>query len=104
MFVRSPGDAVRNTFFDVKFENDVADAPNRRFRRGQLLKNRDTEARILNHFSNSAKLAFDALEARQHVALMVVIQRGLRVPGRGRVDYNMRVQSGSGGLFFGHLK
>ena len=103
MFVRALRDAVRNTLFDVKFEDDVADSTNRRFRRRQLLKNRDTETRLLDHFPNSAELALDALEARQHIALMIDIKRGRARPPR-RVDYSMRVQSGSVGLFVGHLK
>ena len=31
VLVRTLGDAVRHTFFDVKLEDDMADAPDRRF-------------------------------------------------------------------------
>src|SRR5262249_15961802 len=42
VFVRTLSDAVRHTFFDVKLEDDMADAPDRRFRRRKLLQNGDT--------------------------------------------------------------
>jgi hypothetical protein len=103
MFVRALGDAVRNALLDVKFEDDMADAPNRRFRRRQLLQNRDTETGLLDHLADAAELPFDALQPREDVSLMLDVQRGRARPARG-VDYSMRIQSGSGGLFIGHLK
>jgi len=103
VLVRSLGDAVRNALFDVEFEDDMADAPDRRFRRRQLLQNRDAETRLLDHLANAAELPFDALQPREDVALMLDVQRGRARPARG-VDYNMRIQSGSCGLFVGHLK
>ena len=103
VFVRALGDAVRNALLDVKFEDDMADAPNRCFRRRQLLQNRDTETGLLDHLANAAELPFDALQPREDVALMFDVQRGRARPARG-VDYSMRIQSGSCGLFVGHLK
>jgi hypothetical protein len=103
VFVRALGDAVRNALLDVKFEDDMADAPNRRFRRRQLLQNRDTETGLLDHLANAAELPFDALQPREDVALMLDVQRGRARPARG-IDYSMRIQSGSCGLFVGHLK
>lgn len=103
MLVRALGDAVRNALLDVKFEDDMADAPNRCFRRRQLLQNRDTETGLLDHLANAAELPFDALQPREDVTLMLDVQRGRARPARG-VDYSMRIQSGSCGLFVGHLK
>src|SRR5437016_2582475 len=106
VFVGPLRDAVRHTLFDVKFEDDMADAPDRRFRRRQLLQNGDAETGFLDHLANAAELPFDALQPREDVALMLDVQRGRARPARG-VDYSMRrmgIQSGSGGLFVGHLK
>jgi hypothetical protein len=102
VFVSSLSDAVGNTLFDVKFKDDMADAPDRRFRRRQLLQDSDTEPRLLDHLPDAAELTLDALQSREDVALMLDVQRGRARPARG-VDYNMRIQSGSGGLFVGHL-
>ena len=102
MFVSSLRDAVWNTLFDVKFEDDMADAPDRRFRRRELLQDGDTEARLLDHLSDAAELTLDALQSRKDVALMLDVQRGRARLARG-LDYSMRIQSGSGGMFIGHL-
>src|SRR5215216_1379602 len=103
VFVRPLGNAVRDALFDVKFEDDMADAPNRCFRRRQLLQNRDAETRLLDHLADAAELPLDALQSREDIALMLDVQRGRARPARG-VDYSMRIQSGSVGLFVGHLK
>ena len=102
MFVSTLRDAVRDTPFDVKFEDDMTDAPDRRFRRRKLLQNGDTETWLLNHLSDAAELSLDALQSREDVALMLDVQRGRARPARG-FDYSMRIQSGSCGQFFGHL-
>ena len=104
VFVRTLGDAVRHTFFDVKLEDDMADAPDRRFCRCKLLQNGDAETRLLDHLPNAAELSLDALQSREDVALMLDVQRGRRArPARGWVDYSMRIHSASCDLFFGHL-
>ena len=102
MFVRTLSDAVRHTLFDVKFEDDMTDAPDRRFRRRKLLQNGDTETWLLNHLPDTAELSLDALQSRKDVALMLDVQRGRARPARG-IDYSMRIHSGSGRQFFGHL-
>ena len=102
VFVRTLRDAVRDTLFDVKFEDDMTDTPDRRFRRRKLLQNGDTETWLLNHLPNAAELSLDALQSREDVALMLDVQRGRARPPRG-LDYSMRIQSGSGGIFVGHL-
>src|SRR5258705_5454655 len=94
VFVSALRDAVRNTLFDVKFEDDMTDAPDRRFRRSQLLQDGDTEARLLDHLADAAELPLDALQSRKDVALMLDVQRGRARPARG-FDYSMRIQSGS---------
>ena len=103
VFVRTLSDAVRHTFFDVKLEDDMADAPDRRFCRRKLLQNGDAETRLLDHLPNAAELSLDALQSREDVALMLDVQRGRARPARGWVDYSMRIHSASCDLFFGHL-
>jgi hypothetical protein len=102
VFVSALRDAVRDTFFDVKLEDDMADAPDRRFCRCKLLQNGDAETRLLDHLSDAPKLSLDALQSREDVALMLDVQRGRARPARG-IDYSMRIHSGSGGQFFSHL-
>src|SRR4030095_3905681 len=69
-FVRTLRHAVRDTLFDVKLEDDMADAPDRRFCRRKLLQNGDAETRLLDHLPNAAELSLDALQSREDVALM----------------------------------
>ena len=95
VFVTSLRNAVRNTLFDVKFEDDMTDAPDRRFRRSELLQDGDTESRLLDHLTDAAELTLDALQSREDVALMLDVQRGCARLAR-RFDYSMRIQSGSG--------
>src|SRR4030095_6852578 len=96
-------DAVRDTLFDVKLEDDMTDTPDRRFRRRKLLQNGDAETRLLDHLPNAAELSLDALQSREDVALMLDVQRGRARRARGSVDYSMRIHSASCDLFFGHL-
>ena len=103
VFVRTLSDAVRHTFFDVKLEDDMADAPDRRFCRRKLLQNGDAETRLLDHLPDASELSLDALQSREDVALMLDVQRGRARPARGWVDYSMRIHSASCDLFFGHL-
>ena len=102
VFVRTLSHAVRNTLFDVKLEDDMTDASDRRFRRRKLLQNGDAETRLLNHLSDAAELSLDALESREDVALMLDVQRGRARPAQG-FDYSMRIHSASCSQFFGHL-
>ena len=110
VFVGTLGDAVRHTLFDVKLEDDMADAPDRRFCRRKLLQNGDAETRLLDHLPDAAKLSLDALQSRQNVTLMLDVQRGRARPARGWVVYSMRIHSASMrihsascDLLFGHL-
>jgi hypothetical protein len=104
VFVRTLRDAVRDTLFDVKLEDDMADAPDRRFCRRKLLQNGDAETRLLDHLPDASELSLDALQSREDVALMLDVQRGRRARrARGWVDYSMRIHSASCDLFFGHL-
>jgi len=103
VFVRTLSDAVRHTFFDVKLEDDMADAPDRRFCRRKLLQNGDAETRLLDHFPDASELSLDALQSREDVTLMLDVQRGRALPARGWVDYSTRIHSVSCDLFFGHL-
>ena len=103
VFVRTLSHAVRDTLFDVKLEDNMADAPDRRFCRRKLLQNGDAETRLLDHLPDAAELSLDALQSREDVTLMLDVQRGRARPARG-VDYSMRIQSVSGGLLVGHLK
>jgi len=103
VFIRTLSHAVRHTLFDVKLEDDMADAPDRRFCRCKLLQNGDAETRLLDHLPNAAELSLDALQSREDVTLMLDVQRGRALPARGWVDYSTRIHSVSCDLFFGHL-
>ena len=61
----------------------MADAPDRRFCRSQLLQDGDTESRLLDHLANAAELTLDALQPREDVALMFEVQRRRARPAQG---------------------
>ena len=93
VLVRALGEAVRHTLLDVELEDDMADARDRGLRGSQLLQNRDAGSRLLDHLANSAELPFNPLQTRQHITLMIVIQRVRARTVRG-VDYSMRLGRG----------
>ena len=93
VLVLALGEAVRHALLDVELEDDMADARDCRLRGSQLLQNRDAGSRLLDHLANAAELPFDPLQTRQHVTLVIVIQRVRARTVRG-VDYSMRLGRG----------
>jgi hypothetical protein len=71
------GQCVSDARIHVMFENCQADAIQRGFGGGELLQYLDTRPWFLDHFPDSADLAFHTVQARQKRLLFGGSQRGV---------------------------